>query len=121
MGTIGPHTPTEEVDLKSTARKALLLLASLLAWLGEGYLLFNLRSRGNTPFAESVPKYLGLIAHLLPWAVGMKWWWNLRRAARGGALDAAGAEKCYRIIEDFLMITCVALSVIETSGVTRGL
>jgi hypothetical protein len=117
MGTVGPHTPTEEVDLKSTARKALLLLASLLAWIGEGYLLFNLRSAGNTP---SVPKYLGLIAHLLPWAVGMKWWWNLRRAVRGGALDAAGAEKCYRIIEDFLMITYVALSVIETSGVTRG-
>ena len=106
---------TEEVDLKSTARKALLLFSSLLAWAGEGYLLFNLWSAHNTQSGAPASMYFVLVAHLLPWAVGIRSLWNVRRAVQSGALGAAGAEKCYRIVEEFLAITYAALSVIETS------
>lgn len=115
MGTERPHTLNEEVDLRSTARMALLLLASLVAWLGEGYLLFVIWSGHYAPSGVSVLKYLVPIVHLIPWVGGMKWWWNVRRAVRGGALEAAGAETCYRIISEFLVQTYVALSIIETS------
>jgi hypothetical protein len=117
------HTrkPAEEVDLRSTARNALLLSLSLLAWIGEGYLLFNLWSGGHAASGVSASKYFGAFAHLLPWCVGMKWWRNIRRSVRNSALDAAGAERCYGMITDFLITTYVALSLIEVSWLTWSL
>src|ERR1700734_1037209 len=100
MGMKKARLLPEELDLKSTARKALLLSSSLLAWAGEGYLLFNLWSARSAQSGAPASMYFVSVAHLLPWAVGMKSLWNVRRAVQSGALGAAGADSCNGIVEE---------------------
>jgi len=56
----------QEADLRSTARRALLVAWSLLAWFGEAILLYDLWSARNSPHGVTASLYLLPIAHLLP-------------------------------------------------------
>jgi hypothetical protein len=107
MKTASSQAFAENVDL--------LRVASILAWLGEGYLLFSLWSAGHAPSGVSFSKGLAPIAHLLPWISGMAAWRNVTRAANVGTLDATGSEKCQAIIGHLLTAAYGALSVIEMS------
>jgi len=106
------QTRTEQEDLKDT-RNVVLIVASVLAWLSEGLLLFSLWSARYAPAGASLSRLLIPLFHLLPWFAGMKWLWNVRRAVRSGALDAAGAEKCHEIISDFMLAAYMALTFVE--------
>jgi hypothetical protein len=105
----------KDVDLRSSARTALLVGWSLLAWAGEAFLLFNLHSARGTLRDLPASLYVLPIIHLLPWLAAMKWLWNTRHAVRNGYLDQAGASRCYGMVEDALSTAYVALVVVETT------
>ena len=84
-------------------------------------MLFNLWSAHNSP--QGAPAYLYIlpVMNVLPWVAAVRWLRRVRDAARGGVLDAAGAARCYEIIQDLLLTTYSALVVIETTlGLARN-
>jgi hypothetical protein len=102
-----------EVDLRSTARTALIVAWSLLALFGEALLLLHLwwaRTQSSVPASS----YVLAIAHLLPWLAGMRRLWMVRRALRNGTLDSSRAALWFDAISDFLCASYVALMVAES-------
>ena len=104
----------EEVDLRATARTASCVVASLLVGGCETLLLFKLWSARNSPPGAPASLYYLPILALLPWVGAMQWLWKVRNDARSGALDAAGASRCYSMIQDMLSTACVAIVFILT-------
>jgi hypothetical protein len=103
----------KEVELASTARTGLIVLSSLLAWLCEALLMFHLRSARNSPDGAPALLYLLPVVNLLPWASAMQSLWRVRKDVRSGALDAAGASRCFWMIDGILSSTYVAPVIIE--------
>jgi hypothetical protein len=91
----GSMPVNKEVELASTARTGLIVLSSLLAWMCEALLLFHLQSARNSPDGAPALLYLLPVVNLLPWASAMPSLWRVRRDVRSGALDAAGASRCF--------------------------
>src|ERR1700722_19491098 len=91
----GSMPVNKEVELASTARTGLIVLSSLLAWMCEALLLFHLRSARSSPDGAPALLYLLPVVNLLSWASAMQSLWRVRRDVRSGALDAAGASRCF--------------------------
>ena len=95
-------------------RITLVLLASLLVWVFEAFLLAILWSARGL---HGVPKsfYLLPIVHLLPWLATLQCLRKVRHAVRSGVLDTPGASICYSVIIALLFTAYVALSACEIS------
>ena len=107
---------SQEVDLKSTGKKAIRVGLGLVAWTGEVLLLNSLWATHKTPTGAEMSSYLMPIVHIVPWIAAMKWFRTVRNAINGGTIEATEADRCYRIIDDMLVTAYSALTLIESTA-----
>jgi hypothetical protein len=93
-------------------RTTLILLASLLVWVFEAFLLAVLWSAHAS---RRVPMsfYVLPVVHLLPWLAALQLLRKVSHAVRNGTLDAASAGMCYSVIIALLAASYASLSAFE--------
>ncbi len=100
-------------------RRAFVVLVSILAWMYFVLLAAVVWSM-HPPFPSSAMYYGFVIAHLLPWAAGLRNLRRVRRALYEGEMEAAGAHLAYSIVLATLINTYVVLCFGETLALASG-